>query len=277
MADRRQLRDLCHRLVVDQGGRSGFVHSAMSDYAISIKVRNGRIRRKIAECGFNSVSELCRKSGLNPQEIGALLNLKLPPLTGTGRWRRSATALAEVLGCTCEELFSETQRTLALRDNRGECFITEAGLLRLSSRVEGPLLENPGEQLLEDADEQTKIEVIRRALDGLNVTARDRRIVESHFGIGCEERTLADLALELDVSEGFVRRCLRRALERLRGHKLATRRSLLQAYQPADAMGTADEARVRIAQKRAAVLPAERKADTQAREPRITQCQRVMS
>jgi len=38
----------------------------MSDYAISIKVRNGRIRRRIAECGFGSVSELCRKSGLHP-------------------------------------------------------------------------------------------------------------------------------------------------------------------------------------------------------------------
>lgn len=249
----------------------------MSDYSISIKVRNGRIRRKMAECGFSNVNELCRKSGLSPQEIGALLNLKLPPLTGTGRWRRSAAALAEVLGCTCEELFSETQRTLALRDNRGECFITEAGLLKLSSRVERPLLENPGEQLLEDADEQTKIDVIRRALDGLNVTARDRRIVESHFGIGCEERTLADLALELDVSEGFVRRCLRRALERLRGHKPATRRSLLQAYQPADAMGTADEARVRIAQKRAAVFPAEKKAESQDREQRMTQCQLAMT
>src|ERR1035438_5093071 len=126
----------------------------MSDYAISVKVRNGRIRRKIAECGFSSVRELCRKSGLSPQQIGALLNLKLPPLTGAGRWRRAAAALAEALGCTCEELFSETQRTLALRDNRGECFITETGLLKLSSRVERPLLENPGEQLLEGVDGQ---------------------------------------------------------------------------------------------------------------------------
>jgi hypothetical protein len=248
----------------------------MSDYAISIKVRNGRIRRKMAECGFSTVNELCRKSGLCPREIGALLNLKLPPLTQTGSWRRSAVALADVLGCTCEELFSETQRTLALRDNRGECFITEAGLLKLSGRVERPLLENPGEQLLEDADEQTKIEVVRRALDGLNLTARHRKIIESHFGIGCEERTLADLALELDVSHQFVQRCLSRTLWRLRGRKLATRRWLLQAYQPADAMGTADEARVRIAQKRAAALPAEKKAGTQAREQRMAQCERVM-
>ena len=222
----------------------------MSDYAISVKVRNGRIRRKIAECGFGSVSELCRKSGLSQHQIGALLNLKLPPLTEAGGWRHSAAALAEVLGCTCEELFSETQRTLALRDNRGECFITETGFLKLSGRIERPLLENPGEQLLEDADEQTKIEVIRRALDGLNLAARERRIIESHFGIGCEERSLGDLALEHRVSYHFVKSRVSRALS-----KLATRRSLLQAYRPADAMGTADEARVRMAKKRGAVHP----------------------
>src|ERR1700733_1330150 len=176
----------------------------MSDYAISVKVRNGRIRRKIAECGFDSVSELCRKSGLHQGPVGALLNLKLPPLTGDGRWRRSAIALAEVLGCTCEELFSETQRTLALRDNRGECFITETGFMKLSGRVERPLLENPGEQLLEDADEQTKIEVIRRALDGLSLSARDRRTIESYFGIGCERKSLTDLALEDNVCYQYV-------------------------------------------------------------------------
>jgi hypothetical protein len=249
----------------------------MGDYAISIKVRNGRIRRRMAECGFSNVNELCRKSGLRPQEIGALLNLKLPPLTETGSWRRSAAVLADVLRCTCEELFSETQRTLALRANLGECFITEAELLKLSSRVERPLLENPGEQLLDGADEQTKIEVVRRALDELKLTARDRRVIESHFGIGCEERTLADLALELNVSRTFVEHCLSRTLWRLRGHKLATRRSLLQAYQPADAMGTADEARVRTARKRAAVPPPEKKVETQAGEQRMAQCQRVMS
>jgi hypothetical protein len=36
-----------------------FRDSDMSDYSISVKVRNGRIKRKIAECGFSSVSELC--------------------------------------------------------------------------------------------------------------------------------------------------------------------------------------------------------------------------
>jgi hypothetical protein len=229
----------------------------MSDYTISIKVRNGRIRRKIAECGFGSVGELCRKSGLVPSQVGALLNLKLAPLTLAGRWRRPAAALAEVLGCTCEELFSATQRTLALRDNRGECFITENQLLKLSARVERPLLENPEEQLLEDADEQTKTKVVRRALDRLNLTAWDREIIERHFGMGCEPRTLVDLALEQGVSPQCVKNRLDRALWRLCADKFATRRSLLQAFQPAYAMGTADEAR--LALKRSAVICHQRK------------------
>jgi hypothetical protein len=233
----------------------------MSDYAISVKVLNGRIRRKLTECGFSSVNELCRKYGLCRRQIGALLNLKLPPLTGAGHWRRAAATLAEVLGCTCEELFSEAQRTLALRDNQGECFITENRLLRLSGRVERPLLENPEELLLEDADEETKAKVVRRALDRLNLSAWDREIIERHFGIGCEPRTLADLALERGVSSQCVRNRLDRALWRLGADKFATRRSLFQAYQPANAMGTADEAR--LARKRVAVLAAEKKTQSQ--------------
>jgi hypothetical protein len=238
----------------------------MSDYAISVKVRNGRIRRRIAECGFGSVNELCRKSGLHPERIGALLNLKVPPLMGDGRWRPTAAALAEVLGCTCEDLFSETQRTLALRDSHGECYITEVELLKLIGRVERPLLENPGEQLLEDADEQAKRAVIRRALDGLRLTARDRRIIESYFGIGCEQRTLTQLASEQNVCLQFVQNRLNRALQLLRGGKLAGHRSLLQAYRPADAMGRADEARVRTARKRPAALCIQRKSEAHTPE-----------
>lgn len=241
----------------------------MSDYAISIKVRNGRIRRRLAECGFSSVGDLCRKTGLYPQQIGALLNLKVAPLTKSGSWRRSAVALADALGCTCEELFSDSQRTMALQDNRTETFISEGRLLRLSGMVERPLLENPEERLLEEADAQAKIALIRRALDGLKLPVRDRKIVEGHFGIGCEERTLADLALELSVSRQSVQRCLDRTLRRLRSHKLATTRSLMQAYQPAEAMGMADEARARRGQKRGVTLRAERPVAQRVHSPLI--------
>jgi len=102
--------------------------------------------------------------------------------------------------------------------------------------------------------------VIRRALDGLNLAARERRIIESHFGIGCDERSLGDLALEHQVSYHFVKSRVNRALS-----KLATRRSLLQAYRPADAMGTSEEARVRMAKKRGPMQPGEKKAEAPRR------------
>lgn len=235
----------------------------MSDFLISIKLRNARIRRKVAECGFRNVNELCRRAGLHPSRIGELLNLKVPPLTRTGAWRRSALALAEVLGCTCEELFSVTQRTLTLHSNQRECMITEGELLKLCRRIERPLIENPEDRLLDESDEYTKIAVVRRALDSLRLTQRKRRIVESYFGIGCEEKTLGDLALELNVCRQAVQRILNRTLQRLGGKQSNSRRSLLQAYQPADAMGRADEARVRSAQQRAALIQTERQAVSQ--------------
>ena len=234
----------------------------MSDYAISIQVRNARIRRKIAECGFRNVHELCRRAGLSPSAIGALLNLKVPPLTHTGAWRRSAVALAEVLGCTCEELFSVTQRTLALRTNQGECTVTEGELLKLCHRIERPLIENPEEQLLEDSDGHTKETVVRRALDALKLTARNRKIIESYFGIDCDERTLSDLALEFHVCRQAIENSVNRTLQRLGRRESNSHRLLLQAYQPANAMTKADEARIQSAQQRASLLRTERQLES---------------
>lgn len=235
----------------------------MSDFWVSVRVRNGRIRRKIAECGFRSVSDLCRKAGLRPEDILGLLNLKVAPLTQSGGWRRAAIDLAGALGCTCEELFSESQRTLALRYNESESLITEAELLRLASQAEQPLLENPEERLIEEADEHAKIAVVRRALDALQLSARDRHIVESYFGIGCEEHTAPELAAQLEVSRQVIEHCLQRTLQRLRCHpKTMARRSLLQAYRPASALGKAEEARLRIAQQRIAVSRARQEADS---------------
>jgi hypothetical protein len=240
----------------------------MSDYAISIRVRNARIRRKIAECGFRNVNELCRRAGLSPSTIGALLNLKTPPLTHTGAWRRSAVALAEVLGCSCEDLFSVTQRTLALRTNPRECTITEGEFLKLCRRIERPLLENPGERLLEDSDEYTKQAVVRRALDALRLPQRSRKIIESYFGIDCEEKTLSDLALEFNVCRQAIDQSLNSTLQRLGRRESSSHRLLLQAYQPAKAMGTADEARIRSAQQRASLLRTERQRESRVRAQR---------
>jgi predicted DNA-binding protein YlxM (UPF0122 family) len=240
----------------------------MSDYAISIRVRNARIKRKLIECGFRNVNDLCRTAGLQPSTIGALLNLKVSPLTQAGAWRRSALALAEVLGCTCEELFSVTQRTLALHTNQRECAVTEGEFLKLRRRNERPLIDNPEEQLLEDLDEHTKGTAVRRALDAARLTTRSRKIIEGYFGIDCEERTLSDLALEFNVCREAIDQSLNRTLRRLRRRESNSYRLLLQAYQPTRAMGKAEEAHIQSAQERASLLRAERQRDSRVRAHR---------
>src|SRR4029077_4761600 len=135
-------------------------------------------------------------------------NLRVPPLTHTGAWRRTALALAEVLGCTCEELFSVAQRTLVLRTNPRECTVTESELRKLCRRIERPLIEDPGERLLDDSDEYSKGAVVRRALDELRLTQRSRKIIEGYFGIDCDEKTLSDLALEFNVCRQAIEQSL---------------------------------------------------------------------
>lgn len=234
----------------------------MTDFSISIKIRNARIRRKVAECGFRNVNELCRQAGLHPSAISALLNLKVSPLTSAGTWRRSAVALAEVLGCTCEDLFSVSQRRLSLRTNELDCVISERELLKRRRRIERPLIENPGDRLLEESDDYAKIAVIRRALDSLGLRARNRRIVESYFGIGCEQKTLRDLASEFNVCWQAIEQVVNKTLHRLcrlQSYSQSHHRALLQAYQPAEAMGKAHEARIRAARTRAALLQTEKR------------------
>jgi hypothetical protein len=243
----------------------------VSDFSISVKVRNARIRRKVVECGFRNVNDLCRQAGLYPSSISALLNLKVSPVTREGSWRRSAVSLAEALGCTCEDLFSVRQRTLSLRTNELECTISERELLKLRRRIERPLIENPGDQLLEQSDEYTKIAVIRRALDSAGLRPRNRKIIESYFGIGCEQKTLGELASEFSVCWQAIDQVITRTLRRLsrsQSYSRSQHRALLQAYQPDDAMGKAHEARIRSPRTRAALL----RTDTRLRSVGAPRC-----
>src|SRR5207249_11562205 len=114
-------------------------------------------------------------------------------------------------------------------------------------------------------DEYTKEAVVRRALDALKLTARNRKIIESYFGIDCEERTLSDLALEFNVCRQAIENSLNRTLRRLGRRESNSHRLLLQAYQPANAMAKADEARIQSAQQRASLLRTERQYESRVR------------
>jgi predicted DNA-binding protein YlxM (UPF0122 family) len=99
-------------------------------------------------------------------------------------------------------------------------------------------------------------------LNELRLTQRSRKIIESYFGIDCEEKTLNDLAQEFNVCRQGIEQSLNMTLQRLARRQSSSHRLLLQAYQPANAMGTAEEARIRSAQQRASLLRTARQRES---------------
>jgi hypothetical protein len=93
----------------------------MTDYRITMTVRNARILRAIEKAGFPSVAEVARATGYSSSMIYPLVTMKASPLTrGKGKngddvfrplqWRPVAEKLALVLKIPVEDLFSASQR-----------------------------------------------------------------------------------------------------------------------------------------------------------------------
>ncbi len=218
-------------------------------------VVNRQIALRMMECGFKSVSDLCRRSGLSRRDISSLVKMQCSALRLDGGWRRPASSLAEALCCTCDVLFPQMRR--ASTNSAGKARPRATWLKRQGSPAarRPPLPENPAERLLEELDAVAKRHAVRRALNSLRLRPRDRRILEGRFGIGCEEQTFEALAREFDVSAQCIQHRLQVTLRLLRENQGKAGRWLLQAHRPADAMGSVHEAQLRNSQQRALFDP----------------------
>jgi len=107
----------------------------MSDYAVKITIRNGRILKRMRQCGFDSVAALARAMGHSRQQtlIGQIINLKIPAINKDGEWRSIVMNMAGALSCNPEDMFSEAQATMALEHNSRETFMDEPAVRALAS------------------------------------------------------------------------------------------------------------------------------------------------
>ncbi len=197
------------------------------------------------DAGFSSVLDLCRRMGLSRRDVGWLLNRRLSPLRQDGSWRRPALLLAEALGCTCNALFPHVSPAARSIAHRSALSAPQSYRPGTSSATWPPPFENPAERLLDELEVEAKEHAIRRALNSVRLCARDRRILEGYFGIGCEEQTFESLAREFDVSSQFIRYRLQVTLCQLRNDPGRAGRWLLQAHHPGNAMGSMHEAQQR--------------------------------
>jgi len=105
----------------------------MSDYAVKITVRNGRILRRMREMGFESQSALARAAGLSLASVNQIVAMKTAPENMKGEFRDAVRNIAAALNCDPEDLFNERQRTLAVEKNTQEIYMDEAQLMQITA------------------------------------------------------------------------------------------------------------------------------------------------
>lgn len=140
----------------------------MSDYAVKITVRNGRILRKMRECGIKSQAELARIAGLSIGAVNAFVAMREKAYSKSGQFRETAWLIASALGCEPEDLFNDQQRERALERNTGELFMDAPQVQALMS---GDLEESSWakievQRLLAALPKPQSQMVMRRRLDG---------------------------------------------------------------------------------------------------------------
>ncbi len=95
------------------------------DYAVKVSVRNGRILRRMKECGIDSQAELARRAGVGITLINAIVALREKPVRANGQWRDVVERVAGVLSCDPDDLFTEAQRGMELATNSYTSYMGE--------------------------------------------------------------------------------------------------------------------------------------------------------
>ena len=105
----------------------------MSDYAVKITVKNGRILSRMRACGIESLAELARRADIQYTTLAAIVGLKKRPVGRRGNWLAGVENVAGVLKCDVEDLFSDAQREMALERNSAEVYLDEPEVMALTT------------------------------------------------------------------------------------------------------------------------------------------------
>ncbi|MCH7570377.1 MAG: sigma-70 family RNA polymerase sigma factor, partial [Deltaproteobacteria bacterium] len=183
----------------------------MSDYRVEIKVRNGRILRRMNALGIFTVAELCRRAGLMTQQaaVGNIINLKSLPYGKLGEWRSVVLKIADVLTCLPEDLFSHEQATMRLQSNFAYMEMTSAELSHVLEHRESTMLP---------PDKKIEHEEINGALEKMieTLSQRDQIVLRGRFGLDGEVKTLDELSETFNVSRERIRQIEAGAISKMR-------------------------------------------------------------
>jgi DNA-directed RNA polymerase sigma subunit (sigma70/sigma32) len=194
----------------------------MSDYTVTIRVSNARIRAALRNAGFKNVHQFCLASGIAAAQFGEILNLKRSPLRTDGHWRRVVVRVADALGVCPDDLFSERQKTLALKTNSGERLISESEMLALAASMEAydRRLDLQDNAAVEEIAEEQAAALVLDAVQTL--TPRQQLVLKKHYGLGGEQAAgHREAAERLGVTSARAQQIEAKAIRQLRHRSLS--------------------------------------------------------
>ncbi len=176
----------------------------MSDYQITIRVKNQRLIDLMDQAGIPSVAELSRQSQLNQMALGRIANLKTGAFSAKGEVLSSVSTLCEFFGCIPEDLFPAEVLYQGLNTNN---IVLELSYQEIQNQVlESDLNPENLVSLVKDAE-------FLESLMSSRLSDRENRVVRSRF---VDEKTLAAIGNEHDISKERVRQILAKSLRKMR-------------------------------------------------------------
>lgn len=180
----------------------------MSDYRLTIKVRNARLLRAIERAGHRPGCKLADLIGIEySNDLLGYLNLSRSPVNRDGTLRDSALKLCAFLNALPDECWSEQQLT-PLASNCAEIDLSGEQIQDLW--LGGGLSADPFE-LFQRKETAAQIRAVLQTL-----TPREEQVIRSCFGINVPEKSLEQIAKVMGISITRAGQIARKALRKLR-------------------------------------------------------------
>ena len=186
----------------------------MTDYRVTVTVKNARILKAMEKAGFKTIVELSRASGLHLSSIYDLLGMKKAPMgRGVGvrkesgkplKWTMTAQTLAATLKTPVEKLFSETQRDPSGMITKKSVDVTEADIKGYisSQSYDAPQIESDIE----------RVDLLKKLILQAKLTPLENTLLVRRF---FNDETLEEIAKDHSVCKERIRQRINKAMRKI--------------------------------------------------------------
>lgn len=192
----------------------------MKELRVTVKVRNNLLLTAIEKAGYNSIPRFSKDCGVSYHLVLGLINMKIAAVKDSCELTEPVEKICGFLNKMPSDLFTEDQMYNPIENNVSTFAIEISGLLLQ--------YKNPDEQI----ESEDFLKIVDETLDKL--LPRERQVLSSCFGIGCENKTLLEIAKDLGISMERVRQIKAKALFKIRMNKEAM--PLLSNYAQAEGL-----------------------------------------